>query len=67
MHRFESRGIAAATLARKTCPIGLPAITGKEPEVIAAAVVAQLLQVCSSADQASASALSAPTSSTLTV
>jgi len=67
MHRLESRGIAAATLARMTCPIGLPGIPGKEPEVIAVAVVAQLLQVCSSADQASASARSAPTSSTLTV
>ena len=28
-----------------TCPIGLPGIDGKEPEVIAAAVVAQLLLV----------------------
>ena len=26
-----------------TCPIGLPGIIGKEPEVIAAGVVAQLL------------------------
>jgi xanthine dehydrogenase accessory factor len=26
-----------------TCPIGLPAITGKEPAVIAASVAAQLL------------------------
>jgi xanthine dehydrogenase accessory factor len=46
--RFESRlhrrGIDAATLARMVCPIGLPGISGKEPEVIAVAVVAQLLQ-----------------------
>jgi xanthine dehydrogenase accessory factor len=28
-----------------TCPIGLPGIEGKAPEIIAAAVVAQLLQV----------------------
>jgi len=27
-----------------TCPIGVPGITGKEPEVIAVAVAAQLLQ-----------------------
>ena len=27
-----------------TCPIGVPGIEGKEPEVIAVAVVAQLLQ-----------------------
>jgi xanthine dehydrogenase accessory factor len=46
IHRFEQRGIDAATIARMTCPIGVPGIDGKEPEVIAAAVVAQLLQVC---------------------
>jgi xanthine dehydrogenase accessory factor len=43
LHRFESRGIAPEVLARLTCPIGLPGIAGKEPEVIAVAVVAQLL------------------------
>ncbi len=43
VHRFEARGIAPATIARMTCPIGLPAIAGKEPEVIAVSVVAQLL------------------------
>jgi xanthine dehydrogenase accessory factor len=47
LHRFERRGIAPPTLARLTCPIGLPGITGKEPEVIAVAVVAQLLAVSS--------------------
>lgn len=45
-HRFEARGIAAERLQRMTCPIGLPGIRGKEPEVIALAVVAQLLQRC---------------------
>ncbi len=45
IHRFEQRGIAPAVIERMTCPIGVPGITGKEPEVIAAAVVAQLLQV----------------------
>jgi len=44
VHRFEQRGIAADALARLTCPIGVPGIGGKEPEVIAIAVVAQLLQ-----------------------
>jgi xanthine dehydrogenase accessory factor len=44
LHRFEQRGIAAEVLDRMTCPIGVPGITGKEPEVIAVAVVAQLLQ-----------------------
>lgn len=45
MHRFEQRGIAADVLARLTCPIGLPGIQGKEPEVIAVSVVAQLLSL----------------------
>ncbi|RZL65615.1 MAG: xanthine dehydrogenase accessory protein XdhC [Variovorax sp.] len=42
-HRLEARGFADAELARVTCPIGVPGITGKEPEVIAVAVAAQLL------------------------
>lgn len=47
IHRFEERGIPAGAIARMTCPIGVPGIEGKEPEVIAASVVAQLLQVSS--------------------
>jgi xanthine dehydrogenase accessory factor len=43
-HRLRERGFDAALTARMVCPIGLPGITGKEPEVIAVAVVAQLLQ-----------------------
>lgn len=43
-HRLEERGFGAEELARITCPIGIPGITGKEPEVIAVAVAAQLLQ-----------------------
>ncbi|MFZ2649528.1 MAG: xanthine dehydrogenase accessory protein XdhC [Burkholderiaceae bacterium] len=46
VHRFEERGISAEAIARITCPIGVPGVIGKEPAVIAAAVVAQLLQVC---------------------
>ena len=42
-HRLEQRGFDANELARITCPIGLPGITGKEPAVIAASVVAKLL------------------------
>ncbi len=42
--RLRRRGIDEATLARMDCPIGLPGIGGKEPEIIAVAVVAQLLQ-----------------------
>jgi xanthine dehydrogenase accessory factor len=43
-HRLRERGIADALLARMVCPIGLPGIAGKQPEVIAVAVAAQLLQ-----------------------
>ena len=41
--RLRHRGFSDAELARITCPIGLPGIGGKEPAVIAASVVAQLL------------------------
>lgn len=44
-HRLEERGFGAQELARVTCPIGVPGIAGKEPEVIAVAVAAQLLQL----------------------
>ena len=50
-HEFARRGIAAETVARMACPIGVDGIDGKEPEVIAVAVAAQLLQVAS-AEQA---------------
>jgi xanthine dehydrogenase accessory factor len=43
-HRLRERGVADESLARMCCPIGLPGVRGKEPEVIAVAVVAQLLQ-----------------------
>lgn len=43
--RYAERGIAPATIARMVCPIGVPGIQGKEPEVIAVAVVAQLLSL----------------------
>jgi len=40
-HRLQAEGLETDRLV---CPIGLPGITGKEPAVIAVAVVAQLLQ-----------------------
>ena len=43
-HRLEARGFTSQELAFITCPIGVDGITGKEPEVIAVAVAAQLLQ-----------------------
>ncbi len=42
-HRLEERGFTPDELAHVTCPIGLPSIAGKEPEVIAVSVAAQLL------------------------
>jgi len=42
--RLHERGFAPEELAQVTCPIGVPGIGGKEPEVIAVAVAAQLLQ-----------------------
>ena len=41
--RLRARGFTEAELAPVTCPIGLPGIGGKAPEVIAASVAAQLL------------------------
>ena len=43
-HRLSARGFTATELAHVTCPIGVPGIDGKEPEVIAVAVAAQILQ-----------------------
>jgi xanthine dehydrogenase accessory factor len=43
-HRLEAKGFTADELAFITCPIGVSGITGKEPEVIAVSVAAQLLQ-----------------------
>jgi xanthine dehydrogenase accessory factor len=41
--RLEQRGFTPAELHDVHCPIGLPGIIGKQPEVIAVSVVAQLL------------------------
>jgi len=43
-HRLEAKGFTPQELAFITCPIGVSGITGKEPEVIAVSVAAQLLQ-----------------------
>jgi len=43
-HRLHERGFAPHEIAHITCPIGVPGIAGKEPEVIAVSVAAQLLQ-----------------------
>jgi xanthine dehydrogenase accessory factor len=44
-HRLEDRGFSAQEIARITCPIGLDGVVGKEPEVIAVGVAAQLLRM----------------------
>ena len=44
-HRLASKGFTAEELGFITCPIGVSGITGKEPEVIAVSVAAQLLQL----------------------
>jgi xanthine dehydrogenase accessory factor len=41
--RLEARGFSAQELAQVTCPIGLPGIRDKRPEVIAVSVAAQLM------------------------
>jgi len=43
--RLLGRGFSEAELAGVCCPIGVPGISGKQPEVIALAVAAQLMQV----------------------
>jgi xanthine dehydrogenase accessory factor len=42
---LAKRGVSPATLARFTCPIGIPGIKGKEPGAIAVAVAAELLEL----------------------
>ncbi len=43
--RLERDGVSAEARGRLTCPIGLPGVSGKEPDVIAVALLAQLLQL----------------------
>jgi xanthine dehydrogenase accessory factor len=45
LKRLSELGIAPATLARLTCPIGMPGLGGKEPSMIAVSVAAQLVRL----------------------
>ncbi|WP_449369819.1 xanthine dehydrogenase accessory protein XdhC [Thiomonas sp.] len=45
VRRWRERGVPERALERLVCPVGLPGIPGKAPEVIAASVAAQLLRV----------------------
>lgn len=56
LSRLERDGVGAGARARLTCPIGLPGVSGKEPDVIAIALLAQLLQLPQAASAAAAAA-----------
>lgn len=43
IRRLRDRGLGEGEIARMTCPIGMPGVTGKHPAVIAASVATQLL------------------------
>ena len=47
--RLRARGVAEHAIARLCCPLGVPGLAGKEPEVIAIAIAAQVLQLRGSA------------------
>lgn len=47
LSRLAADGFDEGARARLTCPIGLPGIDGNEPDIIAIAVAAQLLRLCS--------------------
>lgn len=47
LRRWRDRGVPEVALQRLVCPIGIPGICGKAPEIIAASVAAQLLLVAS--------------------
>ncbi len=51
LRRLRERGIPEGRLARLTCPIGVPGVRDKRPEVIAATVAVQLLQAAHAAVQ----------------
>ena len=45
LRRWRERGVSESALERMVCAVGIPGIPGKAPEVIAASVAAQLLQL----------------------
>jgi xanthine dehydrogenase accessory factor len=51
LSRLRKEGFTAQQLSRLTCPIGISGIKGKEPEIIAASVAAQLLQTIGETDE----------------
>lgn len=59
-HRLAQRGMDEARVDRMQCPVGIPGITGKQPEIIALAVVAQLMQLATARVAAQATADAPP-------
>jgi xanthine dehydrogenase accessory factor len=59
-HRLALRGLDEACIARLQCPVGLPGVAGKQPEVIALAVAAQLMQHAAAVDRPTLSPASLP-------
>lgn len=45
VRRLRARGLSEARIARLSCPVGIPGIAGKAPELIALSVAAQLMQL----------------------
>ena len=59
-HRLAARGFSDAEMAHVRCPIGVPGITCKEPEVIAVSVAAQILLELSQANAGNKGSASRP-------
>jgi len=59
-HRLEQRGMDGARIDRMQCPVGIAGIAGKQPEVIALAVVAQLVQVAATTGVEASRGLASP-------
>jgi len=53
VHRLRARGHEDARIARLRCPVGLPGLPGKEPEVIALAIAAEVMRLRPQAHPAS--------------
>lgn len=45
VHRLRARGVEEARVARLRCPVGLPGLPGKEAEVIALAIAAEVMRL----------------------
>ncbi|MBL8463838.1 MAG: xanthine dehydrogenase accessory protein XdhC [Thauera sp.] len=55
VHRLRARGVEEARVARLRCPVGLPGLPGKEAEVIALAIAAEVMRLRPREDPAATS------------